>query len=121
MKRKHYNEIIAYAEGKDIEYSLGNLRWKGCGKRPKFLDDRYYRVKVTPMSIPWEVIDPAFKFAIKIGEDRVFIASGPFHFNGRYWVAPEGGGIGIGHIISGIVLGTVESKDSMIERPKDPT
>lgn len=121
MKRKHYNEIIAYAEGKDIEYSEDNLVWKDCEGYPLFLDDWYYRVKITPMVIPWQAIDPKFKFAIKTDDNCVFVSANPFTCNGYCWVTVGDGAVFIPNIILGIKHGNCDWKDSMIERPKDST
>ena len=46
-KHKWYNEIIAFAEGKDIEYSEDNIIWFS-NKFPSFFDEINYRVKLKP-------------------------------------------------------------------------
>lgn len=82
MKRKHYNEIIAYAEGNDIEYSCDGLVWKDCQGFPMFLDDHYYRIKYTPLVVPWDDLLPKFKYAVKAACGAVYISEHRFQLLG---------------------------------------
>ena len=43
-KHKWYNEIIAFAEGKDIQWSTNNLNWD-YARNPGFYNEYFYRVK----------------------------------------------------------------------------
>ena len=46
MKHKHYNEIIAWAEGKEIEYySKALVKWEIVGGDPFWCRETDYRVK----------------------------------------------------------------------------
>ena len=57
MKHKHYNEIIAWANGTEIEY-YDNLdsKWK-LAKTPHFILDCQFRVKSEQELIPFDFTD----------------------------------------------------------------
>jgi hypothetical protein len=58
-KRKHYDCIIAWAEGKEIEYfNEINLRWEKIQNFPLWSEDTQYRVvqKTVLVELPVELV-----------------------------------------------------------------
>ena len=46
MKHKHYEAIIGWAEGKQIQYlSTSHKGWRDCVDQPLWLSDTEYRIK----------------------------------------------------------------------------
>ena len=55
MKRhKHYDTIVAWAEGKTIEMKLKSGVWSECGPMIAWLNHAEYRVKPEPKIIPFD-------------------------------------------------------------------
>ena len=51
VKNKHYNEIIAFAEGMTIQYYDHSMdEWADCYDAPQWAEHTLYRVKPTPAS-----------------------------------------------------------------------
>lgn len=59
MKHKHYNCIVAWAEGKKIQYRGGYSSWIDCVDTPSWRDDWDYRIKPSNPIIMYIKIDPA--------------------------------------------------------------
>ena len=48
-KHKHYDLIVAWAEGKSIQYKWnGGSNWQDCGPTPCWYEDTNYRIKPEP-------------------------------------------------------------------------
>lgn len=51
-KHKHYNEIVAWAEGKQIQFKrIADGEWEDCCFKPNFTESTEYRVKPEPVKI----------------------------------------------------------------------
>ena len=48
MKHKHYDYIVAWAEGEQIEFKADNDGWKLLDDNPIWFDDFEYRIKPEP-------------------------------------------------------------------------
>ena len=49
MKHKHYECIVAFAEGKKIQYKLpSDIQWFDCHNTPVWYLDTEYRIKPEP-------------------------------------------------------------------------
>ena len=56
MRHKHYEAIIAFAEGKQIQWQPpGGWRWVDCCSRPMFDDTKNYRIKPEPKKLQYRV------------------------------------------------------------------
>ena len=66
MKHKHYDCIVAWAEGKQIQHYIPNCLCWDDTKTPKWLDDVLYRIK--PMPKPDVVRNITVEATLKCGE-----------------------------------------------------
>jgi hypothetical protein len=48
MKHKHYDMIVAWAEGKQIQFNALDNNWKPVGSCPIWVEDYEYRIKPEP-------------------------------------------------------------------------
>lgn len=56
---KHWNEIQAFKDGKEIEMRRNGEEWK-LNRNPMFANDFEYRIKPEPELIPFDFSDAAF-------------------------------------------------------------
>ena len=69
MKHKHYECIVAFAEGKKIQYKLpSDIQWLDCHNTPMWYLDIEYRIK--PKSKP-DIV----KYVIADVEDESYIVT----------------------------------------------
>jgi hypothetical protein len=48
MKHKHYDMIVAWAEGKQIQFNALDNNWEPVGSCPIWVEDYEYRIKPEP-------------------------------------------------------------------------
>jgi hypothetical protein len=48
MKHKHYDMIVAWAEGKQIQFNALDNNWEPVGSCPIWVEDYQYRIKPEP-------------------------------------------------------------------------
>lgn len=70
----------------------------------------------TPMTIPWEVINPEFCYAAKDGDGTIWVYSGPPEVEGLMWCEGELQ-MNISDLLQGVDPGTVPWDKSLQERP----
>ncbi|WP_420415264.1 hypothetical protein [Roseibium sp.] len=121
--RKAAEVMQAYADGAEIEVahtspvSIYRGVFQTC-ENPSFTWDRNdYRVKQTPDSINWDHVAPEYKWMVRIdsGEPWLF-ENRPLLHNGNYWCRDQGDSARAS-CISSYKRGTVDWKDSLVERP----
>lgn len=114
--------LLAHHRGADIEFTVAG-RW--TGGHPCWVDGVSYRIKpkpaLTPITLDWSALDAKYKWAAKDNDGRVSAHENrpSMGWGGGFWdVADDGGGFAeISGVLSSLDAGTVDWKDSLIERP----
>jgi hypothetical protein len=83
MKHKHYDMIVAWAEGKTIQnFNDRRMCWEDVMGDPYWVDSFQYRIKPEPKPDRWSDI----KISIDVEKDCVIVGSGEIvriHFDGE--------------------------------------
>lgn len=62
MKHKHYDLIVAWAEGNEIEVYVPTWAEWTIAEHPSWEEDKHYRIKQTQDVIDWEHVSPEWKW-----------------------------------------------------------
>lgn len=118
-RTKEMIEIMqAYVDGKPIEFRDNSRVWMYV-QSPVWDWNAYdYRIAQIPDSIDWSHVNPEFKFMARSVTGEVFLfRSKPIVVYGHYWAVRDSSISCNAKNLASYKQGTVDWKDSLVERP----
>lgn len=118
QRRPHYDFILAWAEGAEIECLIkGTETWEKV-KNPSFSPDITYRIALIPDTINWDHVNEKYNYLARDrdGECFLFENKPTIAYNSNVWNYQEGGCIQA-NLFTSLSVGTVDWKDSLQVRP----
>lgn len=118
MKRPHYDLIIAWANGAEIEYFDEYEKvWIDC-ERPSFFEGTKYRIKKTKPTINWDHVASTFNWLAVDDNDKAYLYENkPALVAKEYWNDSSGISIHAEHFAS-FKRGNCDWRESLVKRPE---
>ncbi|NTA27372.1 hypothetical protein [Allorhizobium ampelinum] len=108
----------AFVDGKEVEIEYSKASWL---RQPDPLwrwDSCEYRIRETPDTIDWSHVDPSLKWMARDGSGAVYLYDEKPITGSSVFVARGKESCRINGIFSSYRRGTVDWKDSLVERPE---
>lgn len=110
--------FTAWIDGQTIECTPHESALWSVIVHPNWLEDVHYRVSITPDTVDWSHVAPQFKFMARDQNDRVFLYEKRPDLETVGWYERLGD-IAMAGAFASYKQGTVDWKDSLVERPKE--
>lgn len=117
MKRPHYDIIIAWANGAELQYADASKNvWVDC-EYPTFFKSTKFRIKPIKPSINWEHVNPKFKWLAVDEDGAACLYAVEPNLGEEQWIAKTSI-YTYADCFSSYQRGNCDWKESLVQRPE---